>query len=160
MNSVRTYLAILALGAILLLAAVSLARSRLPGRVSRLRGEVEETARQLTTKPESVPASAIDQRFRLRRQAVAAMKSDLLKIAAVESAFVADSGYPTAFLRPPYAFAPAEGNGLPTIQLRVDGWSARIQNDYTAISCAITAQIDTSPARSVASSPTCTGGGG
>jgi len=154
----RKYLTVLGIGALLLLVAISLARSRIPGRVAGLRGEMEETARQLTTKPESVPASAIDQRFRLRRQSVAAMQSDLLKVAAAESAFVTDSGYPTVTLRAPYAFDVSAGNRPPTILLRADGWSATIENNNTAIHCSITARVDSSPVRSVDSPPTCVGG--
>ncbi|HJQ66588.1 MAG TPA: hypothetical protein VJ816_09440 [Gemmatimonadales bacterium] len=143
----------------LLMAAALLVR-RLPSGVARLRNQAE-IIRQATTPAESVPVSAIDLRFRLRRAAVQAMRNDLVRLVAVESAFVVDSGHPTAFLPPSYAFRPSPGNNTPSIVLRRDGWSATIQspNDFSEITCSVSVTInyDSAVARPIAAQPVCVG---
>jgi len=133
---------------------------RLPIGVARLRNQAE-MIRQATTPAESVPVSAIDLRFRRRRAAVQAMRDDLVRLVAVESAFVVDSGQPTAFLPPSYGFRPSPGNDFPIIALRRDGWSATIQspNDFSGITCSVsvTVNYDSAVARPIAAQPVCVG---
>lgn len=140
----------------LLVAAAWVIISRLPSGVARLR-EAGQTMEQLTAPPESIPASAIDQRYRLRRTVVESMRADLLELVAVESAFVADSGYPTVFLRPPYTVALAAGNLFRDIRLLPDGWSATITNTRTAITCSLIVAFDSVLARPIAGQPVCVG---
>lgn len=130
--------------------------SRLPTGVARLR-EAGATMQQLTSPPESIPATAIDQRYRLRRAVVQSMRADLLKLVSVESAFVADSGYPTAFLRSPYSVALSTGNIFTDIRLLPNGWSATITNPHTAITCSLTVGYDSALARPIAEQPVCVG---
>jgi hypothetical protein len=154
------YVAVISLAAIILIAGIVLARGPLRGRITRMRDESVATARQLTVKPDSVAWSGIYQRFRSRRDAVAAMQADLNRLLVAESAFVADSGLPTAFLPLPYAFPPSKGNRPPEIVLRPDGWSATIVNDNTSISCSITVSFvsETSYAPPYIVRPACTAG--
>ena len=149
------WLVVLGSSAVLLFAVGLLVR-RLPSGVARLRDQAE-MIRQLTTPAESIPASAIDQRYRLRRAVVQSMRTDLIKLVAVEAAFVADSGYPTTNLQPPYVVSRSPGNLLRNIRLLPDGWSAEITNDNVPIICSVTVTFDSSLARPVAGQPVCVG---
>jgi hypothetical protein len=104
-----------------------------------------------------VMASATYQRFAIRREAVAAMKADLRALAAAESAFVADSGRPTA--NPPLSYWSAKGRGnyATTIRIERDRWVATMNNLHTSMSCSITAMVDTTTWTYHAGDPTCAG---
>jgi len=88
-----------------------------------------------------VMSSATYQRFAVRREAVASMKTDLLSLAAAESAFVADSGRPITNLRRPY-WSPKDRNNYAWIRLERDRWVAKMTNLHTSMSCSITAMVD------------------
>jgi hypothetical protein len=126
--------------------------------ITRVRTETAATVRELTVKPESVAWSGIYQRFRTRREAIAAMQADLTRLLAAESAFAVDSGHPTTALPPPYAFPLSKGNRPPEIVLRRDGWAATIVNDVTSIACSIsiTYASETTMAPPYTGHPECT----
>jgi len=104
-----------------------------------------------------VMASANYQRFATRREAVAAMKADLLSLAAAESAFVADSGRPT--VNPPLSYWSAKGRGnyATTIRIERDRWVANMNNLHTSMSCSITAMVDTTTWTYHPGEPICAG---
>lgn len=88
-----------------------------------------------------VMASATYQRFAVRREAVASMKTDLLSLAAAESALVADSGRPTTNPLPSY-WSPKNRNNYAWIRIERDRWVAKMTNLHTSMSCSITAMVD------------------
>jgi len=90
-----------------------------------------------------VMASATYQRFKARREAIAAMRSALLAMAAAESTFVADSGRPTSSFLGRYAFPNDRYNLGPTVEIQRDRWIARAGNNHTTIQCTLTAMLDT-----------------
>jgi len=98
-------------------------------------------ARELTTTTDSVSTSGVDQRYRVRRDAVAAMRADLMQLVVLESTLVADSGLPRAFFSPysqdKYRFFMTKGNLLNGITLGDDGWTARIASIQTTVVCSI-----------------------
>jgi len=109
-------------------------------------------------------SSAAYQRFARRRQGVAAMKAALKSIAAAESAFVADSGRPTPAYRleGPYAFVNDKSNFGPFIEIQRDRWVAKVGNNYTTMSCTLTAMLDSTTHDSIkwfyrAGEPVCIG---
>lgn len=109
-------------------------------------------------------SSAAYQRFARRRQSVVAMKAALMSIAAAESAFVADSGRPTPGYRleGPYAFVNDKSNIGPFIEIQRDRWVAKVGNNYTTMSCTLTAMLDSTTLDSIkwfyrAGEPVCTG---
>ena len=89
-------------------------------------------------------SSAAYQRFARRRQGLAAMKAALKSIAAAESAFVADSGRPTPGygLQGRYAFVNDKSNFGPFLEIQRDRWVAKVGNNYTTMSCSLTAMVD------------------
>lgn len=141
--------------AIIVVASIFLVRTTY---ITRVRTETAVTVRQLTVEPESVAWSGIYQRFRTRREAVAAMQADLTRLLAAESAFAVDSGHPTTVLPPPYAFPLSKGNRPPEIVLLRDGWKATIVNDITSITCSISIAYasDTTMAPPYTGRPECT----
>lgn len=98
-------------------------------------------AHQLTSTTDSVSTSGVDQRFRVRREAVAAMRADLLRLVALESTFVADSQFPRALFNPyseqRYQPVISKGNWLNGITLSNEGWTATITSTTTTITCSI-----------------------
>ena len=146
----------LAAAAALLVTVFFLARGRLGSGVEEARARLSETARTLTTEAESVPTGAIYQRFRLQREAVALMRADLQRLVIAESAFVADSGRPTAFMPAEY-FSPDKSNLGPFIRLTFNGWWATIQNLHTPITCAIVVGADTTIGNARPGEPWCWG---
>lgn len=145
-----------ALGAAVLAGVLLLVRERVTSRAAEARARLSETVRMITAEPESVPSGALYQRFRLRRDGVALMRSDLLRLVAAESAFTVDSGRPTAF--PPVTyFVPAKDNVGPVIRLTPNGWWATIQNLHTAITCAVAVGPDTTIGGARPGEPTCWG---
>jgi len=81
-------------GAAILVAVIVLVRGRLAKGVEQARTEVTDVARELTADTESGLSNAGDGRFHARREVVVEMRDLLLKLAAAESAFVAESGHP------------------------------------------------------------------
>ena len=131
-----------------------------------LRQRVSETAADLKTISADTGdvSSATYQRFARRRQGVAAMKAALKSIAAAESAFVADSGRPTPAYRLEgrYAFANDKSNFGPFIEIQRDRWVAKVGNNYTTMSCSLTAMLDSTMLDSIkwyyrAGEPECVG---
>jgi len=111
-----------------------------------------------------VMASATYQRFAARREGVAAMRAMLLSVAAAESAFVADSGRPTAMLMTEgrYAFVNDKSNLGPYIEIHRDRWVAKTGNLHSSISCTLTAMVDSTTLDSIklryhAGEPVCLG---
>jgi hypothetical protein len=90
-----------------------------------------------------VMASATYQRFKARRDALAAMRSALLAMAVSESMFVADSGRPTIFFLGQYSFPNDRSNLGPTVEIQRDRWIAKIGNVHTSMQCTMTAMLDT-----------------
>lgn len=103
-----------------------------------------------------VMASANYQRYAARREAVENMRAGLRSIAAVESAFVADSGRPTSTLLPEgrYAFTTDPAN-LISIEVKRDRWVAQARNTHTSMSCSVTAMLDTTTWRYHPAEPVC-----
>lgn len=104
-----------------------------------------------------VMASATYQRFKARRDAIAAMRSGLLAMATAESAFVADSGRPTSVFLGRYAFPNDRYNLGPTIEIQRDRWIGRTGNSLTTMQCTLTAMLDTVTNRYHAGEPVCAG---
>src|SRR6267378_4781223 len=132
-----------------------------------LRQRVSETAADLKLingDTGDVMASATYQRFAARREGVAAMRAMLLSVAAAESAFVADSGRPTAMLMTEgrYAFVNDKSNLGPYIEIHRDRWVAKTGNLHSSISCTLTAMLDSTTLDSIkwryhAGEPACVG---
>ena len=144
------FAALIALGSFLL------ARTHLPSRAKTLRNQLAQTATQLTAEPESVPTSAIDQRYRVSHQAISAMRRDLARLVAFESTYVADSGRPNALSLPPLPFPLTPGTML-SVRLRRDGWSATASSNYTSIRCMVSAQVLDDSRTSLANPVVCVG---
>ncbi len=98
-----------------------------------------------------VMASATYQRFAARREGVAAMRAMLLSVAAAESAFVADSGRPTAILMTQgrYAFVNDKSNLGPSIEIQRDRWVAKTGNLHSSFHCTLTAMLDSTTLDSI-----------
>lgn len=135
-----------AVGLVLLLVALAGAgylavRAHLARGVVELGEQAKVVAHDLTTKTDSVSTSGIDQRYRVRRDAVAAMRADLMKLVTLESTFVADSGVPrtvfSPYSRDKYRFFMTKGNLLNAITLGDDGWTASIASMQTTAVCSI-----------------------
>src|SRR6266850_2912426 len=126
-----------------------------------LRQRVSETAGdlKLINGDTGDVSSAAYQRFARRREGVAAMKAALKSIAASESAFVADSGRPTPAyrLQGRYAFVNDKSNFGPFLEIQRDRWVAKVGNNYTTMSCSLTAMLDTTTWRYHAGEPVCIG---
>ncbi len=135
--------------------------------IRRLRQRVSETTADLKlikADTGDVMASATYQRFAARREGVAAMRAMLLSVAAAESAFVADSGRPTAMLMTEgrYAFVNDKSNLGPYIEIHRDRWVAKTGNLHSSISCTLTATLDSTTLDSIkwryhAGEPICIG---
>ncbi len=147
------------IGVAILVAATLLLRRQLASRLEDARLVVAEAARELSGEPDSVPYSALNQRYRLRRAAVAAMRADLRRLVAAESAFVADSGHATAVLPTTYyRYDITAGNVGRPIQIRPGGWWATIVNVNTTISCVVfVGAVDTVIPGARPGEPTCAG---
>src|SRR6266850_2807609 len=131
-----------------------------------LRQRVSETAGdlKLINGDTGDVSSAAYQRFARRRQGVAAMKAALKSIAAAESAFVADSSRPTPGygLQGRYAFVNDKSNFGPFLEIQRDRWVAKVGNNYTTMSCSLTAMLDSTMLDSIkwyyhAGEPVCVG---
>jgi len=131
-----------------------------------LRQRVSETAADLKiiSADTGDVSSAAYQRFARRREGVAAMKAALKSIAAAESAFVADSGRPTPGygLQGRYAFVNDKSNFGPFLEIQRDRWVAKVGNNYTTMSCSLTAMLDSTMLDSIkwryrAGEPVCVG---
>ena len=120
-------------------------------------GELHSDVSKIRGDTGDVMASATYQRFAARREAVGAMREALARIAAAESAFVADSGRPTSVFLDKYRFANDPANLGPTIEIQRDGWVARVQNNHTTITCTLTAMFDTLSGQYHPGTPVCAG---
>jgi hypothetical protein len=128
--------------------------------VPRLRQRARQVAANLKmigADTGDVMASATYQRFAARRQAVATMKATLKSVAAAESALVADSGRPTAWLMTDrrYGFVNDKSNFGPFIYLQRDRLVAKIGSHNTTMGCMLTAMLDTTTGRYHAGEPVC-----
>jgi hypothetical protein len=88
-----------------------------------------------------VMSGATYQRFKASREAIAAIREDLRRIAQAESAFIADSGRPTTNLAG-YANQ-GRGNIGPTIQIMQDRWIGSMTNSHTTAQCQVIGLLDT-----------------
>jgi hypothetical protein len=150
------FLAPAGFAALIVLGAFLLARTRFPTRAQHLRDQLAHTATQLTTEPESIPASAIDQRSRTSHEAILAMRRDLMRLVAFEATYVADSGRPNMNLLPPYAFSVTPGSWVSITLSRV-GWIATITSSYTSVRCTVSATILADSRTSIANPVVCVG---
>lgn len=116
-------------------------RAHLERGVVEFGNQAKVVAHELTTTTDSVSTSGVDQRYRVRRDAVAAMRADLMRLVTLESTFVADSGLPRAFFSPysqdKYRFFMTKGNLLNRITLGNDGWTASMASLQTTAVCSI-----------------------
>jgi hypothetical protein len=144
-------------GAVLLLAGAVLIAGPLTRHVQQVGSGISATAAQLTAEPDSVPDAAVHQRFRRRREWVAAMRADLLKIVAAEARFAADSGHFSIYLPRPYWPDLAAGNALGAIVLTPHGWWTTITNVNVSIFCAVVVGPDTSIGNAPPGEPVCLG---
>lgn len=117
--------------------------------------ELRSDFRAISGDTGDVMASATYQRFKTRRDAIAAMRSALLAVAAAESAFVADSGRPTTSFLGRYAFPNDKSNLGPTVEIQRDRWIARTGNVHTSMQCTLTAMLDTVTWRYHPGAPVC-----
>lgn len=87
-------------------------RTHLERGVVEFGSQAKVVAHELTTTTDSVSTSGVDQRYRVRRDAVASMHADLLRLVRAESMFIADSGYPRSTFLPgsPYDVRTTRGN--------------------------------------------------
>jgi hypothetical protein len=126
-----------------------------------LRVGIAEQTRELSGEPEPVSDGAAQQRYGARRAAVEAMKADLLKLVAAESALTADSGYPRMLMpghSPHYWTGPSRGNVGPLITITRNGWWARMQTTgVTGIHCAVQLGGDTTFGTAKSGEPWCFG---
>ena len=140
------------------LVAITLLVRPLVRHVARLSGDITTTTRQLTAAPESVQDEAVQVRFRLRRQAVADMRADLLNVVTVEAQFHADSGYYTPYLpHPGYPIRWSPANAVGPIVLTSHGWLATITNRNVSIFCAVAVGPDRPLGDVPAGQPVCFG---
>lgn len=146
-------------GTAVVVATFALVVRPLARHVTGLGGELATTARQLASAPESVQDAAVQQRFRMRRTAIAAMHADLLKKVAAESAFFADSGYFTDALPRAYWFEPGRGNMFEAVRLTRHGWWTTIYNVNLSIACAVAVGGDTTIGDAPQGQPACFDGG-
>ena len=140
---------------VVVLAAVAMVVRPLLRRLAGVSGDIATTARQLATEPETLQDAAVQQRFRMRRVAIAAMRADLLKEVAAESAFFADSGYFSYALPRAYWFEPGRGNMLESIRLTPHGWWTTIYNVNLSVACAVAVGPDTTIGNAPSGQPVC-----
>jgi hypothetical protein len=140
------------------LVGVTLIARPLVQHAERLSSDVATTTRRLTVEPESVMDAAVQERYRLRRRAVAAMRQDLLRIVALEDRFHADSGNFTPYVpRPGYRIELTSGNVFGAVHLTPHGWWTTITNVHVAIFCAVVVGPDTSIGQAAPGQPVCLG---
>jgi hypothetical protein len=137
--------------AVLIVTGVVMAAKPLMQRASELRSDLTKVGGDTG----DVMSGAAYQRFRARREAVAAMQSDLRALARAESAFIADSGWPTPYLPPSYGFKTESGNMGPYIRVERYGWSALMTNARTSMRCTLVAPLDTVTGRYTPGEPDC-----
>lgn len=141
MSRSRTAVGLMALLVALAGAGYLAIRAHLERGVVEFGNQAKVVAHELTTTTDSVSTSGVDQRYRARRDAVAAMRADLLRLVTLESTFVADSGLPRAVFSPyaqdKYRFFMTKGNLLNRITLGNDGWTASIASIRTTVVCSI-----------------------
>jgi hypothetical protein len=89
-------LAAVGAGVLVVVVAMLLVRRPLDTGMNRARAQLADVTRGLAVEPESGQTQAGLERFRARREAVAAMRADLRRLVALETAFIADSGHPTS----------------------------------------------------------------
>lgn len=123
-------------------AAYLAVRAHLERGVVEFSNQAKVVAHQLTATTDSISTSGVDQRYRMRRDAVASMRADLMRLVALESTFVADSGFPRAsfnpYSEPRYMPVITKGNLLNGITLSNEGWTATIiSTTTTTITCSI-----------------------
>lgn len=140
---------------VVVLAAVAVVVRPLLRRLAGVSGDIATTARQLASEPETVQDAALQQRFRMRRVAIAAMRADLRKEVAAESTFFADSGYFTYNLPRAYWFEPGRGNTLDAIRLTPHGWWTTISNVNLSVACAVAVGGDTTIGDAPPGQPVC-----
>jgi hypothetical protein len=155
-RSAAVTLLVVALGASLGVGVLA-NRERWAPEVRQYRTGLAEHARELTGQPESVSDGAVQQRFQARRAAVAAMKADLRRLVAAESAVVADTGFPLPQLPPRYWTGPSRGNVGPFITMTRNGWWATMSHTVTAIHCAVAVGGDTTFGTAKSGEPVCFG---
>jgi|SRR5712672_1113729 len=142
------------------LGAGAIVYRRFAPQARELRAGIAEQTRELSGEPEPVSDGAVQQRYGARRAAVVAMKADLLKLVAAESALTADSGYPRMLMpehSPHYWTGPSPGNVGPLIRLTRNGWWATMSNTLTGIHCAVAVGGDTTFGGAKSGEPACFG---
>ena len=114
-------------------------RAHLERGVVQLSKDAALVARQLTP-TDSVSTSGVDQRYRVQRDAVTAMRADLLRYARAESTFLADSGYPRVTFSPgsPYSVRLAKGNFVEGFRVGPPELTTTMWSTVTTIKCSIT----------------------
>ena len=140
---------------IVVLGAGSLAYRRFAPGARQLRAGIAEQTRELSGEPEPVSDGAVQQRHGARRAAVVAMKADLLKLVAAESAVAAKTGRPWSNLGTDYRAT--SGNVGPYITLTRNGWWATMSNTLTGIHCAVAVGGDTTFGGAKSGEPWCFG---
>lgn len=136
----RKPIAPLALATLVVLAAVLLVRAHPMRGVADFGTQATVVARHLTTTTDSVSTSAVDQRYRMRREAVASMRADLLRFARAESLFIGDSGIARSTFLPgtPYDVRPTKGNMLEGFRFGDTTMTATARNiTVTTIMCTV-----------------------
>jgi hypothetical protein len=146
-------------GAAILLAALLLQRIIATG-VTRARTGIADVTQGLSVEADSHQTVAGLARFRARREAVTAMRADLRRLVAAESAFIADSGHPTTKFYPPY-FEPTRTKGqagmnpMERLWLPGPGWAATLHDVYNGITCWVYVGPDTTISHSPSGVPAC-----
>ena len=141
---------------LVVLGAGAILYRRLAPRARQLGAQITEQTRTLTADTESINDAAVQQRFRARRAAVAAMMADLRRLVVAESTTVADTGY--ALPNPRSWTGPSPGNVGPYIHLSRNGWWAAMSNTLTGIHCAVQVGDDTTFGSAKSGEPWCFGG--
>ncbi len=158
--SVRTReLVALIAGAVAVAAAFLLLGRLLDTSLRRARAQIEDATQGLAVESDSGQTQAGLQRFRARREAVAAMRADLRRLVALETAFIADSGQPTSNFFPPH-FQVTSGKGqsesrLEMIRVWGPSWWATMHNVYIGITCWVYVGPDTTMSHSPSGEPAC-----
>ncbi len=145
-----------AVGTALVLTVILAIRERVATGVGRSRTEITETARLLTAEPDSVQSRVGYYRFRARRDAVAAMRTHLLRVVAAESASMADSGRLGAIVLVGRTKGTESNDNLFHFHTWTSWWAISQNVDFR-ITCWVYVGPDTTISHSPSGTPACAG---
>lgn len=122
-----------------------------------VRARVNATMDRVVTPADTAEGSALYGRYRAQRDAAFAMRVDLLKLVALDSALAMNSTYNRSIDQMTALFRLSPGNMGPYVHVTPRGWWATIQSMYSTITCAVAVGADTIIRDAPPGTPVCYG---